>query len=68
MKQIGAICQEWRQEQKITQNDISISLNVSRSLIALFESGRVNNAKILVQYLALGLDQHLLLDAVYEVE
>lgn len=50
LKEIGRVCAEGRKKQGKTQQWLADQLGVSRSLVALFESGGDDSAVLLLGY------------------
>ena len=54
MKELAALCREWRIANGITQKDISEKAGVSPQAVNMFENGKCNSLKVYCAYLDCG--------------
>lgn len=54
MKELVALCREWRIANGITQKDISEKAGVSPQAVNMFENGKCNSLKVYCAYLDYG--------------
>ena len=57
LKKMGRYCQRFRKRHlKMTQTEFGKLVGYSDKTISAFERGRVNNARLLLEYIELGFD------------
>lgn len=66
LRQMGQRCKQYRVERGYYQLDVAIDTGYSVENISSFETGRNDNARILLWYFAHGMKAEDLLDEVYE--
>ncbi len=54
MKELAALCREWRIAQDITQREIAKKAGVSAQAVNMFENGKCNSLKVYCAYLDFG--------------
>lgn len=54
MKELAALCREWRIAQNITQREIAEKAGVSAQAVNMFENGKCNSLKVYCAYLDYG--------------
>ena len=66
LRQMGQRCKQFRVERGYYQLDVAIDTGYSVENISSFETGRNDNARILLWYFAHGMKAEYLFDEVYE--
>lgn len=55
LKEIGLVCKNYREKNRIKQKEIAKPIGYSPALIQRFEKGEINSAIILYQYIKRGI-------------